>query len=284
MASEVVPVKSVLHRSCPTSVNEKNGSTHKSSTYLYFDKAFQIWSGCRELVDGGVGIANDVFPKHKSGEQSWYERSLTKYSDHVGGLDSLIDLPRNDRLLLLADYVREQFESYKSHERVDVRLSTGVVPFLTEAMLGLLIQKIYIHYPNNPIKSVNDAREMLDFARQYHHSVLGVNDNQELHASASAAGGILHADMLAWYLQSHPKARVQVDGLIKPDLREIELIGSGFTPTVVRGIDQLVSSYTGCKRKRECIVKNPIPLTSKNKNMVVWSRGDDRCVVLPYKV
>jgi hypothetical protein len=151
-------------------------------------------------------------------------------------------------------------------------------------MLGLLIQKTYIHYPYNPVSDTAMVNDYLEYAREKYVPVGvaeragGINLNHGLEINAVAAGGVIHQPMVEWFLRENIHDKVIVDGLSLPDLREVEMIATGFTPLLVWEMNNLIEAKARCCGARAIAVNDPIPVTSGWRDHIVWSKSDDRCV------
>lgn len=272
VAREVGFKSNISQLKSPPGIDEKNH--YKSSRFIYLDKADQIWEATRGELGTAVGIMNDVHPKIKRHQDHQYLIPLVKFPQLA--TDTPIDKLRYQvRKSLLASYIYECFGIFGSDEAVDVRQSTGVVPFFATAMIGLIIQKSYVHYPTNPFPSVEAATNYLDFAEENNVDSSGVFDNSRLLTSARAAGGILHKTLLEWYVQDRKNEKVIVDTHTDDPLVEIDRIGSGFTESNVLALDNLSRRYEPPKQLvQNLLVREPIILSARHTTEVVWSSDE----------
>lgn len=276
IAAEIGIDNTILQVASPVKIDEKNH--FRSSKYIYTDKAEQIWRASAPLIGNNLGIMSDVHPKTKLRGTRQFLSSLVKYSTSPDQL-SLNELPYAQRRELLAKYIASFFGSYSQEDGVDVRQSSGTVPFFSTAMIALIVQKTYIRYPTNPVPTLSAAKNLLDYSSEHSTDVFGKNNNLHLETSASSAGGILQSQLLEWYLQNNPHHFVVVDSTSNDPLQEINALGSGFTRLIVIEIARLTEKYKKPERiATSMLIKATIPLLPKKSFEIVWSRGDQRCI------
>lgn len=268
----------VNHLACAYNVHEKHGVLHASSKHLFADKFCQSWNSSRGSLGDNLGIANDVCPKVKGAHEHNYLNTLYKYHRKKGKPIERMGL--EGKLSALTWYISLIFSQYRDLDAIDLRQSSGVGVF-RQTMIGMLIQKMYTHFPTNPLPSKSAIKECLEYARTSHRSIVtGELDNLELEISAGAAGGILPISLIEWYLQSHPKASVTVDGLSNAgEISEIEMLGRGFTPKMVQEIKSMSEASHKGATTVASLAQLCIPITKSRHDHLVWSNGDGKVVV-----
>lgn len=265
---------------CPKPVHELHGSLHTSTKYLYADKIAKTWEHSSEHLGDDLGIGNDVCPKVKGAHESQYRHTLYKYHRKKG--KKIEEMGYRDKVDALSWYISLVFGQYQANEPIDLRQSIGVGAF-ADVMYGVLIQKIYSHFPTNPLSSSNAIREYLTYDSQNHKSVIdNTRDNLDLSINANAAGGIIPMTLLEWYLQTNLKERVVISGLgAENDVSEMEMLGRGFTKHVVRQAYELAKSKKkGVATARALATCATIPITKSGHCSVVWSRDEGRVVAI----
>lgn len=264
---------------CPQPIHELHGPLHTSSKYLYADKILKTWTHSRGGLEGDIGVGNDVCPKVKIDTETQYRHTLFKYHKKKG--KNIGEMGYGDRLDALSWYIALAFVPRK-HHAIDLRQSIGVGVFNEKHIFGNLIQKIYTHFPTNPLPSNKAIRESLVYAAENHISVGdGSRDNKELEVSSAAAGGILPISLLEWYLRTNLNAKVVVGGLgTNPQVVEIEMLGRGFTSHMVSKMHELSrGKKKGVETAQALAINATIPITKGGHCTVVWSRDEGKCVV-----
>ena len=276
IAEELGIPNSIGQLRSPVPVDEKNH--YRSSKYIYIDKARQIWEATASLLADNLGIMSDVHPKTKLHGDHQFLDSLIKYPVPKGEFD-LMELSFVTRRDLLAQYIASCFGSYGRDDRVDIRQSSGTVPFFATAMIALIVQKTYIRYPSNPVPSRTAAKALLDYSREHSVDIDGNRNDAYLETSANSAGGILQSQMLEWFLRENKDQSLVVESTSEDPIREINSLGSGFTDLIVREIERLAEGYKKPKHvARDLMVKATIPLLPKKSFEIVWSRWDQRYI------
>jgi hypothetical protein len=245
-------------------IYEKNDSV--KSPYLYSDKAYQIWALMKgELLPGEVGIATDTHPKLQDQHTNHFSDPLVKYSG------DLKEATGDERKAALSEYIAGKWSPYEG--RMIERQGVGVIPWVAGGLLGLITQKLYIHFPDNPLPDIYAARDYLDYCREHYPG------NEDLQVNSGAAGAILHPELIAWAAQTRGM-EIQIDGVETDSLRELEDTGYGFSRPIVRalaGVTRhtkfLEGSWKGEKKRSQ------ISFWPSRTSKLVWSRDENQVVV-----
>lgn len=262
----------------PGVIDEKNH--YKASALLFADKAHQVWEKFgQQLKPTMLYLVMDVHPKAKEAHAHQYLKPLLKHPD-------IDEIPVNSdaRLSVLANYICSQF-SYYGDNPVDIRQSAGVVPMTNTGMKGVVIERAYIHYPDNPIPSEKAAIEMLSYA-QMTCDVVGAADsapNKNWDINVGAAGAILQVPMIEWYLQTNPKKTVQVDVASEDKFEPLDIItqlSTGFTIGLVRQIEDLAKCNRPAAITVLQTVERKVRRMPDSSATLVWSMGEQRAVVV----
>ncbi len=254
----------------PVDVNEANWSDH--SPFLYIDKATQIVNAVAPTLASNIlGLVVDVHLKRKSGvKESEYTTAMNKY--HYPGDGSIMDLSVAERQDLLAGYIYEQFRDYAQDEPVDIRLSSGVVPFVHMGMLALIIETAHIHFIQNPFPTLDSANAYLEYAKRADTNAIGTSNNADLRHNAKSSGAITSKSLIEWFLLQYGKG-VPVDHRDSNPLKQLHQMGGGFSSGMVEVISQLVDSLGSrpFRLTQGTRVKHTIPLRPSTTTMIAMS-------------
>lgn len=214
------------HRSCPVEVLECNH--WKPSPLLFRDKAKQMWLALRETMHPNrIGLTNDVRGSMLISPGNSDRVNLTNHPDR----DYLLSLKTEARMKELALFMRSFFGVVSENEPLLMRVETGNVLWAVGGLLGLITQRDYIHYPKNPIPSLEAAQNYLAYVE--------TKNNDMGRKVTRASAGVEHVLMVKWFCETFGEpVRIETRS---GELREIAQLGQGFTPEIVQIILALAS-------------------------------------------
>lgn len=256
----------VSRRSAPKDIYEPNKEV-KPAPALYLAKARhakEVMSGVDE-VDNTIRFAADTHPKvGRPGKK--LHVVVTKYPD-PGAVTNY-----GDRLDALSEYIYSMFGQFGKDESVLMRAGLGVVPWL-DTLIGLVDVKSYVEYGRNPLSDKVAARDFLQFCAETHVGSDGSLNNTKLERSIAIAGATPQEDLIRFAI--HNNIPVEVKGRSYNPLEEIDHIGDGFTPEVLKTMLEMILGldYTATAKPstRTYYGGRRVSLLPHSRHRIIWS-------------
>ncbi len=247
---------------CPIPIDEKNG--WKSAPSLYKQKALDTHTAMgASLRPDQHAVVNDVHPKLGEEGQT-FSVVLTKYA-HPETVTT-----RSDREDVLSAYIAENFSHFDASEHVLLRVGSGSVPVTRDGIGEVVHEKLYVRYDRNPIPDEKAARDFLQWSAENHTNYHREKNNLNLDRSIVVAGGVLEEDLVRWSVRDR-KIAVNVRGRSNDPMNEMEAIGDGFTPDMVRVLLHVIRGVATAELDFTLPEKERARLLPRKCHNVIWS-------------